>query len=43
MFWRGEADRQYASPKYRLVVRITNRQVICQIVYAKLQVGRGFA
>ena len=28
---------QYASPKYRLVVRITNKQVICQIAYAKLQ------
>lgn len=26
-----------SSPKYRLVVRITNTQVICQIVYAKIQ------
>lgn len=25
---------KYQSPKYRLVVRFTNRQVICQIVYA---------
>jgi len=33
----AQAKNKYASPKYRLVVRITNRQVICQIVYAKLQ------
>jgi len=33
----AQAKNKYASPKYRLVVRITNKQVICQIVYAKLQ------
>ncbi|NXD32801.1 RL5A protein, partial [Spelaeornis formosus] len=33
----SQAKNKYASPKYRLVVRITNRQVIAQIVYAKLQ------
>ncbi|GFZ43286.1 60S ribosomal protein L5 [Saitozyma sp. JCM 24511] len=33
----AQAKNKYASPKFRLVVRITNRQVICQIVYAKLQ------
>ncbi|TDH66457.1 hypothetical protein CCR75_007741 [Bremia lactucae] len=27
---------KYNSPKYRLVVRITNRQVICQIAYAEI-------
>jgi large subunit ribosomal protein L5e len=27
---------KYNSPKYRLVVRITNKDVICQIVYAKI-------
>jgi len=27
---------KYQSPKYRLVVRFTNRQVICQIVYAQI-------
>jgi large subunit ribosomal protein L5e len=27
---------KYNSPKYRLVVRITNKDVICQITYAKL-------
>jgi len=27
---------KYNSPKYRLVVRLTNRDVICQIAYAKL-------
>ncbi|ORX51315.1 hypothetical protein DM01DRAFT_1347119 [Hesseltinella vesiculosa] len=32
-----QAKNKYNSPKYRLVVRITNRDVICQIVYAKLQ------
>ncbi|CAK9782227.1 60S ribosomal protein L5 [Cutaneotrichosporon oleaginosum] len=33
----SQAKNKYASPRYRLVVRITNRQVICQIVYAKIQ------
>ncbi|KAL7423662.1 60S ribosomal protein L5 [Cryptotrichosporon argae] len=33
----AQAKNKYASPKYRLVVRITNKQVICQIVYAKIQ------
>jgi large subunit ribosomal protein L5e len=33
----AQAKNKYASPKYRLVVRITNRQVICQVIYAKLQ------
>ncbi|KAK4686385.1 large subunit ribosomal protein L5e, partial [Tremellales sp. Uapishka_1] len=33
----GQAKNKYNSPKYRLVVRITNRQVIVQVVYAKLQ------
>ncbi|GJN94691.1 hypothetical protein Rhopal_007782-T1 [Rhodotorula paludigena] len=32
-----QAKNKYASPKYRLVVRITNRDVICQIVSSKLQ------
>jgi len=32
-----QAKNKYAAHKYRLVVRITNKQVICQIVYAKLQ------
>jgi len=32
-----QSKNKYASHKYRLVVRITNKQVICQIVYAKLQ------
>jgi len=27
---------KYNSPKYRLVVRISNKNVICQIVYAKI-------
>jgi large subunit ribosomal protein L5e len=27
---------KYNSPKYRLVVRLSNKDVICQIVYAKL-------
>jgi large subunit ribosomal protein L5e len=28
---------KYNSPKYRLVVRITNKQVICQIAYAEIE------
>jgi len=28
---------KYNSPKYRLVVRYTNKDVICQIAYAKIQ------
>lgn len=32
-----QAKNKYNSPKYRLVVRITNKTVICQIVHAKLQ------
>ena len=27
---------KYASPRYRLVVRITNKDVICQIVHSKI-------
>ncbi|CAB9517670.1 60S ribosomal protein L5 [Seminavis robusta] len=29
-----QAKNKYQSPKYRLVVRFTNRKVICQIIYA---------
>jgi large subunit ribosomal protein L5e len=32
-----QAKNKYNSPKYRLVVRITNKDIICQIVHAKLQ------
>jgi len=32
-----QAKNKYNSPKYRLVVRFTNTDVICQITYAKLQ------
>ncbi|POW18906.1 hypothetical protein PSHT_05262 [Puccinia striiformis] len=32
-----QAKNKYNSPKYRLVVRITNRDIICQVVHAKLQ------
>lgn len=39
----AQAKNKYASPKYRLVVRITNKQVICQIIYAKLQGDHVFA
>eukprot|EP00211_Chloroparvula_japonica_P017604 CAMPEP_0119118500 /NCGR_PEP_ID=MMETSP1310-20130426/354_1 /TAXON_ID=464262 /ORGANISM="Genus nov. species nov., Strain RCC2339" /LENGTH=293 /DNA_ID=CAMNT_0007107869 /DNA_START=61 /DNA_END=942 /DNA_ORIENTATION=+ len=31
---------KYSSPKYRLVVRITNKDVICQLVYAQLSGDR---
>jgi large subunit ribosomal protein L5e len=33
----AQAKNKYNSPKYRLVVRFTNKQVIVQVVYAKLQ------
>jgi len=32
-----QAKNKYGSPKYRLVVRFTNANVVCQIVYAKTQ------
>ncbi|KAJ3093211.1 60S ribosomal protein L5 [Quaeritorhiza haematococci] len=33
----NQAKNKYNSPKYRFVVRITNSDVICQIIYAKIQ------
>jgi len=33
---------KYHSPKYRLVVRFTNRDITCQIVYAKIEGDRVF-
>ena len=32
-----QAKNKYNAPKYRLVVRFTNKQIIVQIVYARLQ------
>ena len=32
-----QAKNKYNAPKYRLVVRFTNREVIVQIVYARIQ------
>jgi len=32
-----QAKNKYNSPKYRLVVRFTNRDIVAQIVYAKIQ------
>jgi large subunit ribosomal protein L5e len=32
-----QAKNKYNAPKYRLVVRFTNKDIICQIVYARLQ------
>jgi large subunit ribosomal protein L5e len=31
---------RYNTPKYRLIVRITNKKVICQIAYATIQGDR---
>jgi large subunit ribosomal protein L5e len=31
-----QAKNKYSSPKYRFVVRITNKDIICQVMYAKL-------
>lgn len=35
-----QAKNKYNTPKYRLVVRVTNRKFICQIVYATIQGDR---
>ncbi|KAJ7700144.1 hypothetical protein B0H17DRAFT_1196131 [Mycena rosella] len=32
-----QAKNKYNAPKYRLVVRFTNKDIICQIAYARLQ------
>ncbi|KAJ2506872.1 60S ribosomal protein L5 [Coemansia sp. RSA 2049] len=32
-----QAKNKYNAPKYRLVVRFTNTDIVCQIVYAKIQ------
>ncbi|KAJ2157244.1 60S ribosomal protein L5, partial [Coemansia sp. RSA 552] len=32
-----QAKNKYNAPKYRLVVRFTNTDVICQVIYAKIQ------
>jgi large subunit ribosomal protein L5e len=32
-----QAKNKYNAPKYRLVVRFSNKEVICQVVYARLQ------
>mmetsp|Transcript_4389 Transcript_4389/g.9414 ORF Transcript_4389/g.9414 Transcript_4389/m.9414 type:complete len:310 (-) Transcript_4389:60-989(-) len=37
-----QAKNKYQTPKYRLVVRFTNRQVICQIVYSLIDGDRVF-
>lgn len=33
----SQAKNKYGAPKYRLVVRFTKRDVICQIVYSKIE------
>ena len=35
-----QAKNKYQSPKYRLVVRFTNKQVICQVVYSLIDGDR---
>jgi large subunit ribosomal protein L5e len=32
-----QAKNKYNTPKYRLIVRVTNKDVICQIAYAKIK------
>jgi len=32
----SQDKNKYNSPRYRLVVRVTNRDVICQIIYSKI-------
>lgn len=36
----AQDKNKYQSPKYRLVVRFTNKQVICQIAYAQIDGDR---
>lgn len=36
----AQAKNKYNSPKYRLVVRKTNKKVICQVVYSTIQGDR---
>merc|ERR1712085_17629 len=38
-----QAKNKYNSPKYRLVVRITNKRVICQVAYATIRGDRVLA
>lgn len=38
-----QAKNKYQSPKYRLVVRFTNKQVICQVVYSLVDGDRVMA
>jgi len=33
----AQDKNKYNSPKYRLVVRFTNKDIICQVVYARLE------
>lgn len=35
-----QAKNKFNSPRYRFVVRITNRKVMCQLVYAKIEGDR---
>jgi len=39
----SQAKNKYNSPKYRLVVRFTNRDIICQLVTAELTGDKVFA
>lgn len=32
-----QAKNKYGAPKFRLVVRITNKDIICQIIHSKIQ------
>ena len=32
-----QAKNKYNAPKYRLVVRFTNKEIVCQIAYARIQ------
>lgn len=32
-----QAKNKYHTPKYRMIVRITNRDIVCQIAYARIE------
>ncbi|KAJ1063086.1 hypothetical protein K5549_012561 [Capra hircus] len=33
----GKNKNKYNTPKYRMIVRVMNRDIICQIAYARIE------
>ena len=36
-FFRSQAKNKYNTPKHRMIVRISNKDITCQIAYAHLK------